>query len=82
MGWSCRLISTLCVSGSLVHVIPCGTIHPCRNSRAHNKLKRKYLINDSIKRNNLCAFSLNWKFQFMVDVWVVFGGEIGFVAGP
>ena len=65
MGWPCRIISTLHVSGSSLHVVPRGTTHPCRNSRARNKLKRKHLID---------VF-------FMVDVGVMFGGVIGFVDG-
>ena len=82
MGWPCRIISTLRVSGYSIHVVPHRTTQPCRNSRACNKLKRKYLINTLIKENNIRSFSLNRTFRFMVDIEVIFGGVIGFVAGP
>ena len=82
MGWTCRLIYTLRVSGSLGHVVPRETKHPCRKSRACNKFKIKYLIKKRIKMNKIISFILNRKFCFMVDAGVMFGGVISFVAGP
>ena len=67
MGWTYRIISTLRVSGSSVHVFPRGTTHPCRNSRAHNTLKKNYWIDISFHGrcpgdvwwgNRLCCWTL------------------------
>ena len=81
MSWPWWLIYNLSVSGSVIYVGPFGTTPLFRNYRACNKLKIKYFFNARIKSNKISSFNIYRKFGFMVDVVVMFGGVIGFVAG-